>query len=49
MPAPEQELIDKWQLATEKGITHHILMPNTPYKHIDTIFTHIISSIKKLN
>jgi len=49
MPAPEQELIDKWQLATENGTTHLILMPNTAYEHIDKILDDIIPSIKKNN
>ena len=28
MRAPEQDLIEKWQLATENGISQLILMPN---------------------
>jgi histidine decarboxylase len=46
-PAPEQEYIDKWQLATENGITHLILMPNTPYELIDKILDDIIPSVKR--
>ena len=47
LPAPEQEMIERWQLATEKGTTHLILMPNTPYEKIDRILDDIIPSIKR--
>jgi histidine decarboxylase len=48
LPAPEQHIIEKWQLATEKGVTHLILMPNTPYEQIDNILSDIIPSIKNI-
>ena len=43
IPAPKQEIIEKWQLASEKGRTHLILMPNTPYSKIDEIINDIVS------
>lgn len=47
LPAPEQEIVEKWQLATEKGTTHFILMPNTSYETIDAILDDVIPSIKR--
>ncbi|MEN8138183.1 MAG: histidine decarboxylase [Bacteroidota bacterium] len=49
LPAPEQDVIEKWQLATERDTTHLILMPNTPYEKIDEILNDIIPSIKRKN
>ncbi|MCK5781677.1 MAG: histidine decarboxylase [Flavobacteriales bacterium] len=46
--APEQDVIERWQLATEKGVTHLIIMPNTPYEKIDEILEDIIPSIKRV-
>ncbi|MCK5906855.1 MAG: histidine decarboxylase, partial [Flavobacteriales bacterium] len=48
LPAPEQEIVEKWQLATEKGVTHFILMPNTSYETIDAILDDVIPSIKRM-
>ncbi|MEN8187150.1 MAG: histidine decarboxylase [Bacteroidota bacterium] len=48
LPAPEQDIIEKWQLATEKGTTHLILMPNTPFEMIDEILNDIIPSVIRM-
>ncbi|WP_103863954.1 histidine decarboxylase [Aquimarina sp. I32.4] len=34
-PAPNSKIINKWQLATEKGQSHIICMPNVSYEQID--------------
>ncbi|WP_233195835.1 histidine decarboxylase [Aquimarina sp. MAR_2010_214] len=34
-PAPNSEIINKWQLATEKEQSHIICMPNVSYEQID--------------
>ncbi|WP_103068105.1 histidine decarboxylase [Aquimarina sediminis] len=34
-PAPNKKIIDKWQLATEKGQSHIICMPNVSHEQID--------------
>ncbi len=35
-PAPHNDIISKWQLATEKGQSHIICMPNVTFEQIDS-------------
>ncbi len=40
-PAPDPEIIKKWQLATEKGHSHIICMPNVTFEQIDSFIADI--------
>ncbi|WP_108867307.1 histidine decarboxylase [Aquimarina aquimarini] len=40
-PTPDSKIINKWQLATEKGQSHIICMPNVSYEQIDNFIADI--------
>ena len=45
-PTPSEEVCWKWQLATEKGMSHIICMPNVSMSQIDEFVADVINSNK---
>ncbi|WP_237706911.1 hypothetical protein [Flavobacterium columnare] len=42
-PSPSVEVCAKWQLATEKGYSHIICMPNVTFEQIDEFISDVLS------
>lgn len=48
-PAPSKWVCQKWQLASESGLSHIICMPNVDKDQIDELICDIISDPEKIN